>query len=132
MMISDPISDFLTRIRNGSMARKREVLTGCSKISMRIAELLEQNGYIQGVKVESDGPKKYMRIALRYDSAGKPIAEGLSRVSKPGLRAYVGAQEMPSVRAGMGIAIVSTSKGIMTGVDAQKLNVGGEVLCLVW
>jgi small subunit ribosomal protein S8 len=132
MMVNDPIADFLTRIRNGLMARKREVLTGCSRMSLRIAEILEQNGYIDAVKLENDGPRKMLRVALRYDSLGKPVAEGLSRVSKPGLRAYAGSKEMPSVRGGMGIAIVSTSKGIMTGVDAQKLNVGGEVLCLVW
>jgi small subunit ribosomal protein S8 len=131
-MVNDPIADFLTRLRNGLMARKREVLTNSSKISFRIAEILEANGYIDGVRVEADGPRNYLRVALRYDSAGKPIADGFKRVSKPGLRTYAGATDLPSVRGGMGISIVSTSKGVMTGVEAQKLNVGGEILCLVW
>lgn len=131
-MVNDPIADFLTRLRNGLMARKREVVTNCSKISYRIAEILERNGYIDAVRVESDGPRKMMRIALRYDAQGKPVTEGLRRISKPGLRAYTSSTEIPSVRGGMGLAIVSTSKGIMTGVEAEKLNVGGEVLCLVW
>jgi len=131
-MVNDPIADFLTRLRNGLMARKREVLTNCSKMSLRIAEILEKSGYIDGIKVETDGPRKYIRVALRYDSTGKPVADGFKRVSKPGLRTYAGAADIPSVRAGMGISILSTSRGIMTGVEAQKLNIGGEVLCLVW
>lgn len=131
-MVNDPIADFLTRLRNGLMARKREVLTNCSKMSIRIAEILERNGYIEAIRVENDGPRKMIRVALRYDAQGKPVTEGLRRISKPGLRTYVGSTEIPSVRGGMGLAIVSTSKGIMTGVEAQKLNVGGEVLCLVW
>jgi len=131
-MVNDPIGDFLTRLRNGLLARKREVVTNCSKMSMRIAEILENSGYIDGVRVENDGPRKFLRVVLRYDSAGKPVADGFKRVSKPGLRTYTSASEIPVVRGGMGISIVSTSKGVMTGVEAQKLNVGGEVLCLVW
>lgn len=131
-MVNDPISDFLTRLRNGQMARKREVVTNCSNMSQQIARILEQKGYIEGVQVEAIGPKKNLRIRLRYDSAGRPLADGFKRISKPGLRAYAKASEIPVVRGGMGIAIVSTSKGVMTGVDAQKQNVGGEVLCTVW
>lgn len=131
-MVNDPIADFLTRLRNGLMARKREVLTNCSRMSYGIAQILEKSGYIGDVRVESEGPRKVMRIALRYDDAGKPVADGFKRISKPGLRTYAGAADIPSVRGGMGISIVSTSKGVMTGVEAQKLNVGGEVLCLVW
>lgn len=131
-MVNDPIADFLTRIRNGLLARKRETVTNCSKMSKRLAEILESSGYIHGFKVEEQGPAKTMRIALRYDTAGKSVIEGLKRVSKPGLRAYAGASEIPNVRSGMGITIVSTSKGVMTGSEAEKQNVGGEVLCLVW
>src|SRR5271170_4847246 len=129
-MVNDPIADFLTRLRNGLMAGKREVMTNCSKMSLRIAEILESSGYIDGVRIEVDGPRKYLRVALRYDSLGKPVADGFKRISKPGLRTYAGVEDLPSVRGGMGISIVSTSKGVMTGMEAQKLNIGGEVLCL--
>lgn len=131
-MVNDPIADFLTRLRNGLMARKREVLTNCSNMSQRLAQILEQRGYIEGFQVEADGPKKSLRVKLRYDSAGKPLADGFKRVSKPGLRAYAKVTEIPVVRGGMGIAILSTSKGVMTGSEAQKQNLGGEVLCTVW
>lgn len=131
-MVNDPIADFLTRLRNGLMARKREVIANSSKMSNRIAQILETCGYIDGFRFEAVGPQKKLRVKLRYDSAGKPVAEGFKRISKPGLRAYAGTDEIPTVRGGMGIAIVSTSKGVMTGVEAQKQNVGGEVLCTVW
>lgn len=131
-MVNDPIADFLTRLRNGLMARKREVVTNCSKITYKVAQILEEKGYIEGVRLESAGAAKLLRIGLRYDSAGKPIAEGFKRISKPGLRAYTDVTGIPVVRGGMGIAIVSTSKGVMTGVDAQRQNVGGEILCTVW
>lgn len=131
-MVNDPIADFLTRIRNGILGRKREILANCSKMSKRMAEILESSGYIDGFRIEEQGPAKMMRISLRYDSAGKSVIEGLKRVSRPGLRAYAGSTELPSVRSGMGLAIVSTSKGVMTGAEAQKQSVGGEVLCLVW
>jgi small subunit ribosomal protein S8 len=131
-MVNDPIADFLTRLRNGLLARKREVLTNCSKMSRRLAEILEQRGYIESFSQETAGPKKQLRVKLRYDSAGKPLAEGFKRVSKPGLRDYKKASELPVVRGGMGIAVVSTSKGVMTSAEAQKQNVGGEVLCTVW
>lgn len=131
-MVNDPIGDFLTRLRNGSLARKREVVTQCSKLSFRIAEILEHHGYIDSFNVEVDGMKKQLKVKLRYDNEGKPLAEGLKRVSKPGLRDYKKVFEIPVVRGGMGISILSTSKGVITGAEAQKLNVGGEVLCTVW
>jgi small subunit ribosomal protein S8 len=131
-MINDPIADFLTRLRNGLMAKKREVETNSSKMSRRIAQILETSGFIEGFRFETVGPHEKLWIKLRYDDAGRPLAEGLKRISKPGLRTYVKAVEIPTVRGGMGITIVSTSKGLMTGVEAQKLNVGGEVLCAVW
>jgi len=131
-MVNDPIADFLTRLRNGLMARKREILTGSSKMQNRIAEILVQRGYIDSFVQETVGPRRQLRVKLRYDADGKPIADGFKRVSKPGLRLYSKAADIPSVRGGMGISIVSTSKGVMTGGDAQKQNVGGEVLCTVW
>lgn len=131
-MVNDPIADFLTRLRNGLMARKREVVANGSKMTYKIAQIIEQKGFIEGLRMESVGPRKNLRMTLRYDNAGKPLAEGFKRISKPGLRAYVKASEMPSVRGGMGIAIVSTSKGVMTGFEAQKQNVGGEILCTIW
>lgn len=131
-MVSDPIADFLTRIRNGLMARRKEITTNCSKITHKMAEILESKGYISGFELESDGHRKSMRIKLRYDSENKPIIDGLKRISKPGLRAYTGASDIPSVRGGMGISIISTSQGLMTGIEAQKRNIGGEVLCTVW
>ncbi len=131
-MVNDPIADFLTRLRNGLMARKREVVTNSSNLSNKIAQILEQRGYIEGFHMEAIGPKKSLRVKLRYDAQGKPLADGFKRISKPGLRAYAKVSEIPVVRGGMGIAIVSTSKGVMTGTDAQKQNIGGEVLCTVW
>ncbi|MCA9507946.1 MAG: 30S ribosomal protein S8 [Myxococcales bacterium] len=131
-MVNDPIADFLTRIRNGVLGRKQEVLTNCSKMSKRIAEILENAGYIAGFSVEKRGPASMMRVSLRYDSTGKSVIEGLKRVSRPGLRAYSSSTDLPVVRSGMGLSIISTSKGVMTGVEARKQSVGGEVLCLVW
>ncbi len=131
-MVNDPIADFLTRIRNGLMGRKREILTNCSKMSKRMAEILENSGYINSFRVEEKGPAKMMRISLRYDSAGKSVVEGLKRVSRPGLRAYSASSDIPNVRGGMGITIVSTSKGLMTGKQAKQMHVGGEVICYVY
>lgn len=131
-MVNDPIADFITRLRNGLLARKREVVTNCSNMSQKIAQILEQRGYIESFHMEAVGPKRTLRVKLRYDSEGKPVADGFKRISKPGLRAYAKVTEIPVIRGGMGIAIVSTSKGVMTGVEAQKQNVGGEVLCTVW
>lgn len=131
-MINDPIADFLTRLRNGLMARKRTVETNGSKMLHRVALILEQHGFIENVRMEALGPKKKLSVTLRYDSEGRPLADGLKRISKPGLRAYAKADEIPLVRGGMGIAIMSTSKGVMTGLEAQKHNIGGEVVCTVW
>lgn len=131
-MVNDPIADFLTRLRNGLLARKREVITNGSKMSYKLAQILEQKGYIEGVRTEQVGPAMMLRVGLRYDSAGKPLAEGFKRISKPGLRTYTDVAGIPVVRGGMGISIISTSRGVMTGFEAQKQNLGGEVLCTVW
>src|ERR1700688_2690045 len=101
MVVNDPIADFITRLRNGLMARKNEVVTNCSKMSRRIAEILEEAGYIENVRFESKGVQKTMRIGLRYDPAGKPLAEGFKRVSPPGFQAYSQVGDIPAVRGGM-------------------------------
>lgn len=131
-MVSDPISDFLTRIRNGLMARKKDIKVNSSKTSRRIAEILLESGYISGFNVEKLGVGEMMNLNLRYDSSGSSVIDGLKRISKPGLRAYSSAADIPAVRGGLGITIVSTSKGVMTGAEAKKNNVGGEILCMVW
>jgi small subunit ribosomal protein S8 len=131
-MLTDPIADFLTRLRNGLLAKKSFVIANCSNMSDRIANILLKFGYIDGIEYEEEGCKKYLKIKLRYDSLGNPIARGFKRVSKPGLRAYAAADEIPSVQDGLGLAIVSTSQGVITGQEAAKRKIGGEVLCLVW
>lgn len=131
-MMSDPISDFLTRIRNATMMRRDVVETRSSRMVNRIAEVLRDHGYIDGFTVEEKNRFPVMSIRLKYDTKGKSVIDGLRRVSKPGLRVYTGSQELPTVRGGLGIAIVSTSRGIMTGADAEKQHVGGEVICQVW
>lgn len=128
--MTDPISDMLTRIRNANLALLPTVELSHSKMKESIAKLLKREGYIEDCSVESKG-RKMLRLKLKY-SGRKGVIAGLRRVSKPGLRHYVGATEMPKVLRGMGTAIVSTPKGVMTGTDAQKENVGGEVLCFVW
>ncbi|MCL2698825.1 MAG: 30S ribosomal protein S8 [Defluviitaleaceae bacterium] len=133
MSMSDPIADMLTRIRNANSAKHTTVDVPSSREKVSIAEILVKEGYLTGFEVLQDGPKKTMRITLKYgrDKNEKVIA-GLKRISKPGLRVYAGAGEMPKVLGGLGIAIVSTNKGIVTDKDARSLGVGGEVLAFVW
>jgi small subunit ribosomal protein S8 len=127
-MMTDPISDFLARIRNALMVRHAEVRLRSSRMTERVLGILKQRGFIHDFgSDESD-----IVVKLKYDAAGEPVIEGLSRTSKPGLRVYAGKAEIPSVRGGLGIAIVSTSRGVMTGVDAKKQGIGGEVICTVW
>ena len=134
MAVTDPIGDYLTRIRNAQMAGHRVVEIPSSNIKRRITEILYRNGYIYRYQFDdSVKPQSLIRIALKYDpSTRKPIIRKLERVSKPGLRKYAGAQELPRVINGLGIAIVSTSKGLMTGKEARRDNIGGEVLCRVY
>lgn len=131
-MVNDPVSDFLTRLRNACLARKKNVIANQSKMTKRIAEILNERGYIDGVKSFSNGAANLLDISLKYDSSGRSILDGLKRISTPGLRSYCKSEEVPLVRDGLGISILSTSRGVMTGDDAKKLNVGGEVLCLIW
>jgi small subunit ribosomal protein S8 len=128
--MSDPISDLLTRLRNAGRAFLPEVVLPHSKMKESIAQLLKQEGYVAEVVVEGK-PFKKIKIKLKY-TGRKPVIEGSRRVSSPGLRRYVGSSDVPRVRGGMGTSILSTSEGIMTGTQARKKNVGGELLCEVW
>ena len=134
MAVTDPIGDFLTRIRNAQMAGHRVVEIPSSGIKKNMTEILYRNGYIYRYQFDdSVKPQAVIRIALKYDAATrKPIIRKLERISKPGLRKYAGADDLPRVINGLGIAIISTSQGVMTDKDARKANIGGEVLCRVY
>jgi small subunit ribosomal protein S8 len=129
--MSDPISDMLTRIRNAGAAQLPSVELPHSRIKESVAKLLQQQGYITDVSVEGDTKKKKLKMRLKFNGK-KSVIEGLKRVSKPGLRRYVGATEIPRVRGGLGVAIVSTSEGLLTDQQARKKNLGGELLCYIW
>ncbi|MCL4786472.1 MAG: 30S ribosomal protein S8 [Verrucomicrobia bacterium] len=126
----DPISDMLTRIRNGGQALRPVVEVPHSRMKESIARILKQEGYVADVAVEGKTIKT-LNIRLKYQGK-KTVIEGLRRISKPGLRHYVGATEIPRVRGGLGVAVISTSEGLMTGVQARKKNLGGEVVCFIW
>lgn len=132
MQITDPIADLLTRIRNASSQKHDTVDVPASNIKKAIVEILNEEGYIKGYQVIEDGKQGVIRITLKYGPGNERVISGLKRVSKPGLRFYAGADELPRVLKGLGIAIVSTSKGIMTDKEARKQNIGGEVLAFVW
>ncbi|MBR6205903.1 MAG: 30S ribosomal protein S8 [Oscillospiraceae bacterium] len=131
MQITDPIADMLTRIRNAGIAKHATVDVPASKMKKAIAEILLEEGYIKNFQIISDNQQGVIRITLKYNGTEKAIA-GLRRVSKPGLRVYAGADELPRVLRGLGIAIISTSKGVMTDKKAREAHVGGEVLAFVW
>ena len=132
MQISDVIADMLTRIRNANSAKHESVDVPASNMKKAIADILKEEGYIAGYQIVEDGKQGIIRITLKYGRGKQRVIQGLRRVSKPGLRIYAGFQDMPKVMNGLGIAIVSTSKGIMTDKKARALNVGGEVLAFVW
>jgi len=132
MQITDPIADMLTRIRNAGSASHRTVDVPASGVKKAIAQILLDEGYIKEYKVLPDGAQGVIHIDLKYTSGKEKAISGLRRVSKPGLRVYAGAEELPKVLRGLGIAIISTSKGIMTDKKARELGVGGEVLAFVW
>jgi small subunit ribosomal protein S8 len=131
MSVSDPIADMLTRIRNAGMARHQSVLIPTSKMKIAIARILKDEGYIRDFDIPSD-EQRLFRVWLKYGTDKKPVVTGLKRVSKPGLRVYSGKAGIPVVLGGLGVSILSTSQGIMTGQDAWRRNLGGEVLCYVW
>ena len=133
-MNTDPIADMLTRIRNANMASIQEVCLPSSKLKAELAKLLKTEGYIEDYKVETQEGKSYktLKLVLKYDEKSKPVITSLKRVSRPGLRSYSKAQKIPQVLGGMGIAVLSTSKGLMNDRKARKENVGGEVLCYIY
>ena len=133
MTHGDPIADMLTRIRNANTAKHDTVDVPSSKMKLAIAEILLKEGFIKSFEVIEEGNFKTIRVALKYGAdKNQRIITGIKRISKPGLRVYAGAEDMPKVLGGLGIAIVSTNKGVMTDKEARALNVGGEVLCFVW
>jgi len=132
MSMTDPIADYLTRIRNALQAKHRRVDIPASNVKKRMTEILYQQKFIRNYIIIEDGKQGIIRIFLRYDQEGKPVIHELKRVSTPGRRYYVDVDHLPRVKNNMGIAMVSTSRGIMTERQAQRENVGGEVLCYVW
>lgn len=132
-MVTDTISDMLTRIRNANMVKHQIVQIPATKMSLAIAEILKTEGYIEDFENYTENEKKYLLISLKYTGKSrKPVICKIERVSKPGLRVYAGSNELPRVLDNLGIAIVSTSKGVMTNLKAKELGVGGEVLCYIW
>jgi small subunit ribosomal protein S8 len=132
MSVNDPISDMLTRIRNAGMARKAETTMPSTKILVAIAKILKEEGYIADYEVIEKRPQNQLVVKLRYGQDKRHTIRELRRVSKPGLRVYAGKNEIPRVRSGLGIAIVSTPQGVLTGYEARRRGIGGEVLCTVW
>ena len=133
MTMSDPVADMLTRIRNANTAKHDTVDVPASKIKLAIAEILEKEGYIEGFEVVEDGNFKNIRITLKYGKdKNEKVITGLKKISKPGLRVYAGKDNLPKVLGGLGVAIISTNKGVITDKEARKEQVGGEVLAFVW
>ncbi|MBQ8942115.1 MAG: 30S ribosomal protein S8 [Firmicutes bacterium] len=133
MSMSDPIADMLTRIRNANTAKHDTVDVPSSKMKVAIADILTKEGYVKGYEIIEDGVKKTMRITLKYGKdKNEKVISGIKRISKPGLRVYANTEELPRVLGGMGTAIVSTNKGVITDKEARKLGVGGEVIAYVW
>ncbi len=132
MNITDPVADLLTRVRNASSAKHETVEIPASNLKKNISKILVDEGYVKTMEIIEDNKQGVIRLTLKYREGGEPVLSGLRRVSKPGLRIYSGAEEMPKVMKGLGTAIVSTSKGVMTDKAARKENVGGEVLAFIW
>jgi len=131
-MMTDPIADMLARIRNAGMAKHPELALPASNTKLAIARVLVETGFLEDVRVEAREGRATLVVRMRYDDDGQPLVDGLKRVSRPGRRVYVGHQEIPRVRNGLGVAVISTSKGILSDRAAREASVGGEVLCEVW
>jgi small subunit ribosomal protein S8 len=129
---TDPVADMLTRIRNSSLARHEFVQIPVSKMKLSIAKILKEEGFIAEYELLRGKPQRVLKVILRYDKSRKPFIAGLKRVSKPGIRVYVDSQNIPRVYGGLGVSILSTSKGLMTGKEAWRNKIGGELLCNVW
>jgi len=132
MSMSDPVADMLTRIRNAILAKYNRVDIPASRLKISIAKVLKAEGYIRNYKVVKDDKQGLLRVYLRYDEQARPVIQGLKRVSSPGRRVYAGSDDLPKVLNGLGVNIVSTSKGLMTDRQARQAKVGGEILCSVW
>ncbi len=132
MMITDPIADMLTRIRNGLVAKHESVDIPFSKMKKAIADILVEEGFVNGIEVSEGGVQSVMKVNLKYGPNNEKVLTGLKRISKPGLRVYASADNLPKVLGGLGIAIISTSKGVMTDKAARNAHIGGEVLAYVW
>ena len=132
MTMTDPIADMLTRIRNANVVKHETVDVPASNIKKELARILLEEGFVRGYDVIEDGKQGIIRIQLKYGQTGERVISGLKRISKPGMRVYAANQEIPKVLNGLGISIISTSKGILTDKQARKENVGGEVICYVW
>ena len=131
-MVSDPIADMLTRVRNALSARHPKVDVPSSKLKMELARILKEEGYILNFKLTEEGARRFIRIYLKYTPGNEPVISHIERVSRPGCRVYVGSQQIQRVLGGLGINILTTPRGVMTGNSARKEGVGGEVLCQVW
>lgn len=132
MTMTDPIADFLTRLRNAVQAGKDRCDVPASKVKLELSKIFQEEGFIRTFKVVEEGPQGLIRLYLRYSGEGEPAIHGVERVSRPGLRVYRGVDELPKVRGGIGVAVVSTSKGLMTDARAREQRLGGEVMCRVW
>jgi len=132
MSMTDPIADMLTRIRNGITSRHDRIELPSSKLNVEVARILKSEGFITNYKVVEEGPQPTLRVYLRYSQSGEPVIHGIERISRPGRRVYRAKDEIPRVLGGLGLATVSTSQGVLSGSDAAKKGVGGEVLCQVW
>ncbi len=132
MSMTDPLADMLTRIRNASTARHEKVDIPASKLKLELARILKEEGYIKNYKLSKDDKQGTIRVFLKYEENKRPVIEGIRRVSKPGRRVYAGNEEIPRMLGGLGISIVSTSRGLMTDQQARQQKVGGEILCSVW
>ncbi len=130
--MTDPIADMLTRVRNAIRARHPKVDVPASKVKAEIARILKEEGYIANYKVAEEGVKKVIKIYLKYGTDNAPVITGIERVSRPGCRNYAGKNEIPQVQGGLGISILTTARGVMTGRTARKESVGGEIMCRVW
>ena len=132
MVMTDPIADFLTRIRNANTVYMEKVEIPASKTKLGLANIIKEEGYIKDVEYIEDGKQGFLRLYLKYGANREKVITGLKRISRPGLRVYAQKDELPKVLGGLGIAIISTSKGLMTDKDARKAGVGGEVMCYIW
>ncbi len=131
-MTNDPIADMLARLKNAAAIKHPQALMPASKLRVAVARILKDEGYIEKMELTKDKPQPMLRVWLRYDENRKPVLSGVKRISKPGRRVYAGKAEVPWVRQGLGVAIVSTTQGVMTGSRAKRMGLGGEILCYVW